>query len=156
MGFFSEILAIIAPPPVTLESVFQSGETRAILPAPKPKEKPAPKQKAKQEPKQADAYQIDKDLNQWGFVNDSTILTSQKTRKDAVPDVTASDIEGLQEWGLWAEETTKRGRDANNATRTAKRLWCDGATVDAIAKQTGRGVSWVEKRTAVFGREFQE
>jgi hypothetical protein len=145
-----EIISALFPPKPTLESIMQSGNVPCVLrlpEPPKPKAKPAKQEK----PKDQDAYIIDGNRNQWGFVNDSTVLTN-KSKRSAVPELTSDDITALTAEGYFADDSTTRGKESNRATREAKRLWCDGSPIDVIAARTNRSVSWVEKRVAVFGR----
>lgn len=117
-----------------------------LLPPPKVRAA-APKQV-----KPADIYAIDEDRNEFGF----NFATAKIQNDGARPELTAFDYEELKARDLWGQEKTARGKQNKKGIKTnadnarAKAAWYTGASAAEIAKATGLGDSWAEKRNAAF------
>ena len=153
MWLFNEMRAMFTAP--TLEQAFASNDVPCFLPSPV-KPKPVVKRKIEVPEEPADAYLKDSETNTWAFRKDSTSGVIAPDRTKAVPTLTASDIEILEDQKLWGKERTatgkvnKSGVEANEANAKAKRVWYDGGGAAEIAKATGKSASWGEKRHAAF------
>lgn len=133
MGLFDKF---VSPPPVI----------GCLLPPPKVRQA-APKQT-----KQADIYAIDEKRNEYGF----NFATASVQADGSRPELTAYDIEELKARDLWGQERTARGHKNRKGIKTnadnarAKAAWHVGGNMAEIAKATGLGDSWSEKRNAAF------